>query len=189
MGTRLRSPTLLKTSAPRRNIEIKARIGSIESVREICEQFATFSAYEHQIDTYFLCPQGRLKLREREGQAGQLVAYARANTAAPRASDYWLVPVDEARLLKTALTATLGVLAIVEKHREVFLYERVRIHLDRVVQLGDFLELEAVLSPADDESQAAQLVSELAERLSIDASDLVDRSYSDLLLVKQRGWG
>lgn len=177
------------TSVPRRNIEIKARIESITGLRETCERFATFSVCERQFDTYFLCPHGKLKLREREGLAPQLIAYARADTLAPRTSDYWLVPVEDSHLLKTALTATLGVLAVVEKHREVFLYENVRIHLDRVAHLGEFVELEAVLSPTDDELQAAELVSQLAERLSIDSSELVDRSYSDLLLVKQRGWG
>lgn len=108
---------------------------------------------------------------------------------APRASDYWLVPVIEPALLKAALAATLGVLVVVEKEREVFLYQNVRIHLDRVSDLGEFVEFEAVLSAGDDEEQAAQLVSELATRLAVDSNDRVEGSYSDLLLVKQRARG
>lgn len=105
----------------------------------------------------------------------------------PRASDYWIVSVAEPATLKAALTAALGVLVVIEKEREVFLFRNVRIHLDRVASLGEFLEFEAVLSPKDDEQEAAALVSELAKRLSIGPAHRVEGSYSDLLLVKLRG--
>ena len=88
--------------------------------------------------------------------------------------------------MKAALAASLGVLVIVEKEREVFLYRNVRVHLDHVVGLGEFVEFEAVLSPGDDEQAAARLVADLAERLGINPSARVEGSYSDLLLVKQR---
>jgi predicted adenylyl cyclase CyaB len=167
---------------PNRNIELKARVNSLEDVRAICRDFAAFSDRERQTDTYFACRNGRLKLRERESQPAQLVAYARSDAATPRASDYWLVPVAEPPLLKAALTAALGLLVVVEKEREVFLYRNVRIHLDRVVGLGDFLELEAVLSADDDDEDAVRLVADLAQRLKIDPDDRVECSYSDLLL-------
>jgi adenylate cyclase class 2 len=173
----------------RRNIEIKARAPSLDAARQTCRQIADFSATERQTDTYFRCSRGRLKLREREGLPPQLVGYARPDSLTPRASNYWLVPVAEPALLKAALTATLGVLVTVEKEREVFLYQNVRIHLDRVQGLGDYIEFEAVLSPADDEGQAATLVSELAQQLGIEPAHRVENSYSDLLLVKQQSKG
>lgn len=149
---------------------------------------ANFAGHEEQADTYFRCTQGRLKLRERVGLPAQLVGYARTDSTAPRPSDYWLVSIaDEAATLKSALAATLGVLVVVRKHRDVFLYQNVRIHLDRLEELGEFIEFEAVLSPGHDEQQAAELVSELAARLGIAASDRVENSYSDLLLLQQRG--
>ncbi|MGH7137812.1 MAG: class IV adenylate cyclase [Pirellulales bacterium] len=173
----------------RRNIELKARIDSLEAARETCARIASFSARERQTDTYFRCSHGRLKLRERMALPAQLVGYARANATTPRASDYWLVPVSEPSLLKAALAATLGVLVIVEKQRDVFLYQNVRIHLDRVSELGEFVEFEAVLAPGDDEQAAFELVSALAARLGVETDHLIDGSYSDLLLVKQRGGG
>jgi len=176
-----------RPTSPHRNVELKARIDSLAEARDICGQFATFSAREQQVDTYFVCPHGRLKLRERGDQPSQLVAYSRADATTPRASDYWLVPVVEPATMKAALAASLGVLVVVEKEREVFLYRNVRIHLDRVVDLGEFVEFEAVLAPGDDEPAAARLVADLAERLGIDPSARVEGSYSDLLLVKQRG--
>jgi adenylate cyclase class IV len=173
----------------RRNIELKARLDSLDAARETCARFATFSVHERQTDTYFHCSHGRLKLRERVGLPAQLVGYARADATTPRASDYWLVPISEPILLKAALAATLGVLVIVEKQRDVYLYQNVRIHLDRVSELGEFIEFEAVLGPADNEQAAGELVSALAARLGIEPGHRVDGSYSDLLLVKQRGGG
>lgn len=174
------------SATPRRNIELKARIDSLEAARAVCRQFANLKAEEHQTDTYFRCSQGRLKLRERNPEPAQLVAYSRSDAAAPRASDYWLVPVLDPAALKAALSTALGVLVVVEKEREIFLYRNVRIHLDCVTGLGEFVEFEAVLSPGDDEPAAAALVAELAQRLVVDPHDRVDRSYSDLLLVERR---
>jgi adenylate cyclase, class 2 len=174
------------TLTPNRNIELKARVHSLKAVRAICGEFATFSASERQTDTYFACPYGRLKLRQRGHELAQLVAYARPDAARPRASDYWLVPVHEPALLKSALTAALGVLVVVEKEREIFFYRNVRIHLDCVVGLGEFVEFEAVLSTDSDEEESARLVSELAMRLNINPADRVECSYSDLLLAKER---
>jgi adenylate cyclase class 2 len=170
--------------SPNRNIELKARVYSWQRVQEVCNEFARFSARELQTDTYFACQHGRLKLRERAEQPAQLVAYSRPDETTPRASDYWLVPVLEPALLKAALAAALGVRVVVEKDREVFLYRNVRIHLDRVVGLGDFLELEAVLGANDDAQEATRLVAELAERLGVKPCDRIEYSYSDLLLSK-----
>jgi adenylate cyclase class 2 len=182
-----RGPNIV--TAARRNIELKARIVSLDAARNACQQFADLSGEEQQVDTYFRCSQGRLKLRQRFGLPAQLVGYSRADSNMPRPSDYWLVTIDEPAVLQSALAATLGVLVVVRKRREVFLYRNVRIHLDRVDELGDFVEFEAVLAADDDERQAAELVLELAARLGVTQSDRVDRSYSDLLLVKQRGGG
>lgn len=174
---------------PCRNVELKARIASLAAARGACDEIANFAGHEEQTDTYFRCSQGRLKLRERGDLPAQLVGYARADSTAPRPSDYWLVTINEPAALKAALAATLGVLVVVRKHRDVFLYRNVRIHLDRVERLGEFVEFEAVLSAGDDEQAAAALVSDLAARLAVAAGDRVESSYSDLLLVKQRGGG
>lgn len=178
--------TTVTTLTPNRNIEIKARVDSLEAVRAICGGFATLSAFERQTDTYFACPHGRLKLRQRGEEPAQLVAYARPDAVAPRASDYWLVNVSEPALLKSALAAALGVLVVVEKEREIYLYQNVRIHLDRVLGLGEFVEFEAVLSAGNDEEESALLVGELAIRLNVKPADRVECSYSDLLLANAR---
>jgi predicted adenylyl cyclase CyaB len=136
-----------------------------------------------QVDTYFVVPRGRLKLREQEGRAvAELIAYDRPNEAAVRASDYQLVPIPDPASLKLALTRTLGVRVVVAKRRTLWLWHNVRVHLDEVDSLGTFLELEAVLSSPDEaEGVSRERLNQLTHSLRIREEDRIAVSYSDLL--------
>ena len=175
---------------PRRNIELKARVASVETVRPIAARLATATlAAERQTDTYFAGASGRLKLREREGLPAQLVGYSRADSAEAKPSDYLLVAVSDAAGLKQALAAAYGVLVVVEKRREIYLHENVRIHLDRVGDLGDFLEFEAVLAPGDDDAGGYAKLAALAAAFGVEPGHCIAASYSDLLLVERSSRG
>ncbi len=168
-----------------RNIELKARLASLDAAREIARQLATSSpSVERQKDTYFACRRGRLKLREREGLCAQLVGYSRANDASPKPSDYHIIDIGDVAALRAALSATLGVLVVVDKRREIFLVNNVRIHLDQVVGLGDFLEFEAVLGPGQSDDEGGSQLDALGREFRIDPAALVAGSYSDLLLER-----
>lgn len=60
---------------------------------------------------------------------------------------------------------TLGVLVVVEKVRRLLLWHNARIHLDKVRDLGTFIEIEAVADPASDLSIERRHASELEEAL------------------------
>jgi len=170
--------------APRRNIELKARLHNLDEARATADRLATeYVGIQLQTDTYFVCAQGRLKLREIDAQVAQLVAYERANETASKASDYYLLPVADTALMKQALTAALGLRGVVRKRREIFLVENVRIHLDEVDGLGTFLEFEAVLGPEVDDRRGEQQVAELRAGFGIQSEDLLSHSYSDMF-----GW-
>jgi len=165
-----------------RNIELKARLTDLGAAREVAEAVATQRlAVQHQVDTYFPCRQGRLKLRQTEGRSAQLVWYARADEPGPKPSRYVLVPVSHPETLKAALTAGFGVYCVVRKRREIFLYHNVRIHLDEVEGLGPFLEFEAVIGPDDDEATGYGRLEALARRFSVAAGQMVSGSYADML--------
>ena len=165
-----------------RNIELKARLTDWEAAREVAEAVATDRpGTEHQVDTYFHCRQGRLKLREIDGRSAQLVSYARADEPGPKPSDYVLVPVPDPEMLKAALTAALGVRCVVEKRREIFLHHNVRIHLDEVKGLGQFLEFEAVIGPEEDEAIGHRRLEDLARRFSVAGADMLSGSYADMI--------
>jgi len=165
-----------------RNLELKARLGNLDAARTVAQAVATSRlSPQHQIDTYFHCRHGRLKLRQIDGLSAQLVSYARADEPGPKVSDYVLAPVSNPESLKAALTATLGVRCVVEKHREIFLHQNVRIHLDEVKGLGSFLEFEAVLGPGVDDARGQSQLDYLAREFSLTRGDLLSGSYSDMV--------
>lgn len=169
----------------RQNVEIKARIASLAAAREVALQVATdHVGVQRQVDTYFSCPHGRLKLREIDGQPAQLVWYSRPDLQAARVSDYILTPVHAPAELKESLARALGVRVVVDKRREIFLADNVRIHLDRVAELGDFIEFEAVLASGMPIEFGERQVAELSERFGLSAEQLVECSYADMLEEK-----
>jgi predicted adenylyl cyclase CyaB len=174
-----------------RNIEIKAGVADLKRARATAERLATARlGIERQCDTYFDCRAGRLKLREIEGRAVQLIAYERADRPDAKASDYRLVEVakvDSGVALRELLHTALGTLVVVVKSREIFLYHNVRIHLDEVAQLGSFIELEAVVGGAADDATAQNQVAWLLEQFEIGAADLIAGSYSDMLFGRAPG--
>src|SRR5215831_13048600 len=104
---------------PASNIELKARLHDLAAAREIAQRIATrYLGIERQIDTYFHCAQGRLKLREVNGAKAQLVAYHRSDRQDAKQSDYHLIDVVEAGRLKGALADVLGIRIVVDKRRE-----------------------------------------------------------------------
>ncbi len=164
------------------NIELKARLKDLPRARQIAGEIATqHLAPQHQVDTYFSCRFGRLKLREIDGVIGQLIAYQRPDENGPKASNYQVIVAPDPKSLKDALATTLGVLAVIEKHREIYLWHNVRIHLDDVVGLGAFLEFEAVLDPTIDTAAGHAQVAELTKRFGVEPADLLPGSYGEML--------
>jgi len=166
------------------NLEIKARCADLAEARRRAAAIATeHLGVDHQVDTYFNTSQGRLKLRESSLSGGQLVPYLRPDQEGPKRSDYRVIPVEEPAGLKRLLSEILGIHRIVDKQREIFLFENVRIHLDRVKGLGTFLELEAVFdgSPVA-EAEQQRKVDWLMKELQIAPGELLATSYEALVV-------
>ena len=138
-------------------------------------------AAEAQTDTYFQVHAGRLKLREIEGQAAQLIWYLRPDTAGGRLSDYQLTAVLDPAALRAMLAGALGLRRVVKKRREIYLWKNVRIHLDVVEGLGSFLELEAVVTAEEDLAASQRHLDMLTDALGIRPGDTIAGSYADLL--------
>jgi adenylate cyclase class IV len=165
-----------------RNIELKARCNDLAAaLAALSPLMPADTGIQHQIDTYFHVPNGRLKLREIVGVRAELIWYDRSNQAAIRKSDYRLTPISHPADLKASLAAALGVRGKVEKHRHVLLWHNVRIHLDQVVDLGTFIEFEAVIGPDDDEPTGHARLKQLCQILKLTQESFLDGSYADLL--------
>ena len=165
-----------------RNIELKARLHDLPAARRVAETLATERLDpQEQVDTYFRCTNGRLKLRQISGRAAELVWYVRPSDRQPKASDYHIMPVEQPESLLVSLRAALGIVNVVRKRREIYLLHNVRIHLDDVEGLGQFLEFEAVLSPETDETAAHEQLKRLMAEFKIRPEDLLAGSYTDMV--------
>ncbi|WP_202730184.1 class IV adenylate cyclase [Achromobacter xylosoxidans] len=169
-----------------RNIEVKARVASLAAVESLA---AALSGKEPvaiaQDDTFFACPDGRLKLRAFSDGTGELIFYRRADDTGPKESFYVISPTSSPDTLRDALGLAYGVIGRVRKQRLLFMAGRTRIHLDRVEGLGEFLELEVVLRDGESAEAGMAEARELLASLRITPEQLVSGAYLDLLA--QRG--
>ena len=170
------------------NIEIKARINNLDVIRDKIKKIKhTYVGLDHQVDTYFNTKNGRLKLRESSLYGPYLIPYIRKDISGPKSSTYQKIPVEDAEGVKTLFEQILGISKVIEKKREIYLYENVRIHLDQVKTIGEFIELEAVIK---DNSQGEKIVQRtpegeeekvfwLMELFGIKKEDLISTSYEN----------
>jgi len=172
----------LQRSGVRLNVEIKAHCSDHQAIRDILNRRnARYVGEDHQVDTYFNVATGRLKLREGTIE-NSLIYYQRPNSAGPKRSDVLLYRVAPDPSLREVLAASLGIKVVVDKRREIFFDENVKIHLDRVQGLGTFLEIEAIDADATlSEAHLKGQCDTFMKLFSVREADLVEESYSDLL--------
>lgn len=165
------------------NVEIKAQCDDTDRIRAILkDRNADFKGTDHQIDTYFDVPDGRLKLRQ--GTIEQnLIFYRRPNSKTPKASDINLVPTEHPEDLHALLDNALGAKVVVDKKREIHFIDNVKFHIDDVQGLGNFVEIEAIDEDGSiGEEKLHQQCQQYLELFDIDNKDLIAESYSDMLL-------
>jgi adenylate cyclase, class 2 len=167
------------------NVEIKAKTDNPELIREyLTNARADFRGTDHQTDTYFNVPNGRLKLREGNIE-NNLIYYNRPNVPEAKESSFYLAHVPDAASLKEILTRSLGVKIVVRKKREIYFIRNVKFHIDEVDQLGSFAEIEASDLYADISKEELQSQCNFyLEELKIKDEHLVSISYSDMLFAR-----
>ena len=168
-----------------RNIEVKARIENIDGLAVKVAGMADKGPIEiFQDDTFFACPNGRMKLRTFSDNTGELIFYKRPNQSGPKESVYSIAPITSPDKTREVLSRGYGQTGRVRKHRTLYIIGRTRVHLDRVEGLGDFTELEVVLAEKEPTENGVLAANELLGKLGIPADHLIEGAYVDLL--KQR---
>ena len=166
------------------NFEFKAHLRDAAHVRATLKRLrARFLGADRQVDTYFRVPKGRLKIREGRIE-NSLIFYRRTNVARARRSTVEMMLLPRRNSVRAILSAALGILAVVDKRREIYFVKNVKIHLDRVRGLGKFLEVEAI-SHAGDVKKIRSQARQFQKLFGITAKDIVAESYSDLILAKE----
>lgn len=143
-----------------------------------------FIGEDHQVDTYFNVPFGRLKLREGKIE-NALIHYQRKNTADAKLSNVLLYQHQPDKNLKPLLKRALGIKVIVNKIRKIYLIDNVKFHFDLVEGLGNFIEVEAI---DKEDNLGIDKLKEQCDKyqtlLDIRSDDFIAESYSDLILEK-----
>ena len=169
-----------------RNIEIKARARDFDAALQRAE---TLSGAPCQIieqtDVFFRVAEGRLKLRTLAPDRGELIFYDRPDSVGPKTSLYRISQTSEPAALEALLARALGVLGVVRKTRRLCRVGQTRVHLDDVVGLGRFLELEVVLHEGQSTEDGAAIARDLMREIGVAREDWLEGAYLDLLPASQ----
>lgn len=165
------------------NIEFKASCKDITGAEAILQQHNPFfKGTDHQVDTYFNVPNGRLKLREGNIE-NALIHYEREDTAGSKSSHVLLYQHQPDENLKAILTKALGIKAVVDKQRKIYFIDNVKFHFDTVNELGTFLEVEAIDKDGSIGKEKLQEQCDYyAGLLKVDKDDFMSVSYSDMMM-------
>jgi predicted adenylyl cyclase CyaB len=172
-----------KTDFSMKNIEIKFQVPFHQEIISYLNHHhdIDFLWSKEQTDIYFQIPDGRLKLRTQSDSASQLIFYQRTNSLEARLSDYLIFSTTETNSLKEILEKALGVKTIIKKKRHLYQFRNVRIHLDEVAELGNFIEFESVLDKRTDEESGRKNLQLLLNNLSSFPLTPIAESYADLI--------
>lgn len=166
------------------NIEIKAHCDNPDAIRQyLLNNGAVFKGTDNQKDTYFEVPEGRLKLRQGNIE-NALIHYHRTDSAGPKDSKVTMAAVANGDEMLQVLSTALPVIVVVDKRREIYFIENVKFHIDEVVDLGSFMEIEAIdFDGSIGRDKLVQQCEYYIGELGITKAQMVKISYSDLLLA------
>lgn len=164
------------------NYEIKCRISNAKKLSNSLKADKKYSyTVEKQTDVYFKVRKGRLKLRIINDEKANLIFYYRKNTHKERVSRYVISATEDFKELMFILKNQFDVLIKVEKIREIFISDNVRIHVDKVKGLGKFVEIEIIYEKFDG---VKNNMKRLIDLLGLERENFIKNSYSDLLIKK-----
>lgn len=168
------------------NFEFKARVDNLEDYEQkLLGLNPVFHGTDHQIDTYFLVGNGRLKLREGNIE-NALISYNREDVPGAKQSDIILYKYEPDDALKNILLQHFEIKIVVDKRRKIYFIENIKFHFDVVKGLGNFLEVEAI----DDSNkftieELKQQCDKYFQFFNLTGANLVAKSYSDLLFEEK----
>jgi predicted adenylyl cyclase CyaB len=164
------------------NIEFKARVKDLQEAEALLHTLSpVFKGLDHQIDTYFKVPHGRLKLREGNIEHA-LIQYQRNNLAGAKESSVILYKHKPDPALKQILALQFGILKVVDKQRKIYFIDHVKFHFDHVAGLGEFMEVEVINE--NNQFTMEELQAECKRWIgffNIRPEQFIESSYSDMV--------
>lgn len=166
------------------NFEFKARCKDIQQLETLLLKYdPLFIGKDHQVDTYFNVPHGRLKLREGLIE-NALIHYERTNNPDAKQSNVLLYQHSPDKNLKSILETALGIKVIVDKQRRIYFLDNVKFHFDEVKELGNFVEVEAIDKDGTiGLEKLKEQCSFYSQLFQVKKDEFIAESYSDLVLA------
>ncbi len=163
------------------NFELKTKILNCAEILEKIKNIgAIYKETMNQIDYYFQIGTEKEKIREINHQTISLISYKRSERKGKKDSNYTIKTLSLEQ--KKSLLEQKPLLCLVDKTRQLWMYKNTRIHIDNVVGLGNFMELETVVKDIS-ENRGLDEFNEVVNKLEINLKNTEPFSYSDLILA------
>ena len=175
-----------------KNLELKAELRDPNLARLICKKIGASPIVKlRQTDTYYNVTRGRLKKRVSiavdravgSPEPIEYIFYERPDRVDPKLSEYHIY--TQAQVQERFGIQPIPVWLEVEKNRELYLYNSIRIHIDDVIGLGWYFEYEILIDDSTDMVIAQQQAQELRATFLPALGEPISSSYSDLLAQQQ----
>ena len=161
-------------------VEIKARIDVEELKGKLSRLGAEFIGDQYQLDTYFHHPcrdfqESDEVLRVRAVSGRYLLTYkGKRLDSQTKTREEIEIEVDE-KIFDILKALNFSKAKRIEKQRGLYRWDNLKICLDRVEGLGEFLELEG------DSWQSKEKMFQLLEELGVQKGKLIRKSYLELI--------
>ena len=161
------------------NLELKVKLKSFSGVNKLLKEInAVFVKTLNQKDVYYKNHGELLKLRIENGEQS-IIKYLRDEKGSDRFSDYEVLDFKNGNAEKF-FNKIFKIEAVVQKKRQLFMFDNTRVHLDLVKGLGNFLELETLV--INGKADAKKRYSEIIKLLKLDQYQSIRKSYRNLMI-------
>jgi predicted adenylyl cyclase CyaB len=166
-----------------KNLEVKISIKNLKQTLIRIGKLRAKKIYSSlQIDVYYQNEKGRLKVRDSEGERS-VIFYNRIEDGRERWSNFHCVKVETPKEWIKFFDLFMERLVTVKKHRTLFHYKNTRIHVDRIKELGSFIELETKVNSS--RKDARKEFEFLCKYLELNMKEQILKSYSDMILNRR----
>uniref|UniRef100_A0AC35EXT9 CYTH domain-containing protein n=1 Tax=Panagrolaimus sp. PS1159 TaxID=55785 RepID=A0AC35EXT9_9BILA len=174
-----------------KHVELKAILRNFDLTFSQAQQFCFGQTPQilKQFVSYFVSHNGRISLREfldePESTHADLLFYEIPETddvTGLKISEFVKTEILDVKNLKECLQLSMGIRGSLKKTRYLFIHEQIRIHLDRVEDLGDFIEIEVRLNENENAVNGYQTAEYFMAQLGILKDDFIEGAYIDKLI-------
>lgn len=164
------------------NLEIKVKIKShLKVIQKLKELNAEYCGILNQKDIYFNIKKSLLKLRIENGNESVIFYNREESKSKTRWSNYSFIHLKNNNG-ESFFSKLFNIETVVEKKRQLYIFDNTRIHLDTVKNLGKFIELETIVTK--NKKDAEKRFNFINNYLGLKEFKEIRKSYKNLLEEK-----